>query len=80
MCQERVFGFSYQVLTVLIVHFYSLSLQPNKKLLNMKNEEMETQDSSIDPMYGLRFLKSIHEGLPSFEALRHEFLQDKYNK
>lgn len=41
---------------------------------------METQDSSIDPMYGLRFLKSIHEGLPSFEALRHEFLQDKYNK
>ena len=45
-----------------------------------ENEEMGTQDSSIDPMYGLRFLKSIHEGLPNFEALRDEFLQDKYNK
>jgi hypothetical protein len=49
-----------------------------RQLEQMRIEEMWDQEQSIDPMYGLNFLKSIHEGMPDFEELRVEYLHEKY--
>lgn len=48
------------------------------KLEQMRIEELKSQKSDIDPMYGLNFLKSIHEGMPDYEELKAEYLQEKY--
>ena len=49
-----------------------------RQLEQMRIEEIRSQDPNIDPMYGLNFLKSIHEGMPDYEELRAEYLQEKY--
>lgn len=49
-----------------------------RQLEQMRIEEIRSQESDIDPMYGLNYLKSIHEGMPDFEELRAEYLQEKY--
>lgn len=49
-----------------------------RQLEQMRIEEMEEKGPSIDPMYGLDFLKSIHKGLPEFEELRAVYLQEKF--
>lgn len=58
--------------TLWIIHFLQRQLE------QMRIEEMWDQEQSIDPMYGLNFLKSIHEGMPDFEELRVEYLHEKY--
>lgn len=40
--------------------------------------ETKKQKPDLDPMYGLQYLRSIHNGMPSFEELRAEYLQEKY--
>ncbi len=49
-----------------------------KKLEQMRIEELKSQKSDIDPMYGLNFLRSIHKSMPDYEELRAEYLQEKY--
>ena len=49
-----------------------------RQLEQMRIEEMRNQESSIDSMYGLNFLKSIHEDMPEYEELRAEYLQEKF--
>ena len=49
-----------------------------RQLEQMRIEEIRRQDPNIDPMYGLNYLKSIHEGMPDYEELRAEYLQEKY--
>lgn len=49
-----------------------------RQLEQMRIEEIRSQESDIDPMYGLNYLKSIHEGMPDYEELRAEYLQEKY--
>ena len=49
-----------------------------RQLEQMRIEEIRSQDPNIDPMYGLNYLKSIHEGMPDYEELRAEYLQEKY--
>ena len=49
-----------------------------RQLEQMRIEEIKSQETDIDPMYGLNFLKSIHEGMPDYEELRAEYLQEKY--
>lgn len=49
-----------------------------RQLEQMRIEEIRNQDPNIDPMYGLNYLKSIHEGMPDYEELRAEYLQEKY--
>ena len=44
----------------------------------MRTNEPKIQEIKIDPMYGLQYLRSIHKGMPSFEELRAEYLQEKY--
>jgi hypothetical protein len=44
----------------------------------MRIDEIRNQEPDIDPMYGLNYLKSIHEGMPDYEELRAEYLQEKY--
>ena len=44
----------------------------------MRTNEPKIQEINIDPMYGLQYLRSIHKGMPSFEELRAEYLQEKY--
>ena len=44
----------------------------------MRTNEPKTQEINIDPLYGLDYLRSIHEGMPSFEEFRERYLQDKY--
>ena len=34
--------------------------------------ETKKQKPDLDPMYGLQYLRSIHNGMPSFEELRAE--------
>lgn len=55
-----------------IIHFLQRQLE------QMRIEEIRNQDPNIDPMYGLNYLKSIHEGMPDYEELRAEYLQEKY--
>lgn len=35
--------------------------------------------ADTNPMFGLNYLKTIHEGLPDFKDLKNEYLQDKYS-
>ncbi len=49
-----------------------------RQLEQIRIEEIRSQDPDIDPMYGLNYLKSIHEGMPDYEELRAEYLQEKY--
>ena len=49
-----------------------------RHLESMKAKEAKIQESTIDPMYGLQYLRSIHNGMPSFEELRADYLKDKY--
>jgi hypothetical protein len=49
-----------------------------RQLEQMRIEEIRSQEPDIDPMYGLNYLKSIHEGMPDYEELRAEYLQEKY--
>lgn len=49
-----------------------------RQLGKMRVEEIRKQDSDVDPMYGLRLLRNIHEGLPDFEELRTEYIQEKF--
>ena len=44
----------------------------------MRIEEIRSQEPDIDPMYGLNYLKSIHEGMPDYEELRAEYILEKY--
>jgi hypothetical protein len=44
----------------------------------MRTNEPQLKEINIDPMYGLEYLRSIHKGMPSFEELRAEYLQEKY--
>jgi hypothetical protein len=58
--------------TLWIIHF----LQRHLELMTAK--EAQKQEVDIDPMYGLQYLRSIHDGMPGFEELRAEYLQEKY--
>ena len=49
-----------------------------RQLEQMRIEEIRNQEPAIDPMYGLNYLKSIHEGMPDYEELRAEYLLEKY--
>ena len=49
-----------------------------RQLEQMRIDEISSQEPAIDPMYGLNYLKSIHEGMPDYEELRAEYLQEKY--
>ena len=49
-----------------------------RQLELMKTKESRIQETDIDPMYGLQYLRSIHNGMPSFEELRADYLQEKY--
>ena len=49
-----------------------------RQLELMKTKEPRIQETDIDPLYGLHYLRSIHNGMPSFEDLRAEYLQEKY--
>lgn len=49
-----------------------------RQLEQMRIEEIRSQEPDIDPMYGLNYLKSIHEGMPDYEELRAEYLQEKH--
>lgn len=44
----------------------------------MKANETMKQNVAVDPLYGLQYLRSIHKGMPSFEELRADYLQEKY--
>ena len=58
--------------TLWIIRFLQLHLE------QMIAKEKNDYEPDIDPMFGLDFLKNIHEGLPDFEDLRTEYFQDKY--
>lgn len=49
-----------------------------RHLETMRNNDTKVQESNHNSMYGLLYLRSIHEGMPSFEELRAEYLQEKY--
>ena len=49
-----------------------------RHLEQMRIDEIKSQEPDIDPMYGLNYLKSIHEGMPDYEELRAEYIQEKY--
>jgi len=49
-----------------------------RQLELMRAKDVQKHESAIDPMYGLHYLRSIHDGMPSFEELRAEYLQEKY--
>ncbi|MBR5082695.1 MAG: hypothetical protein IKX35_09680 [Bacteroidales bacterium] len=49
-----------------------------RQLESMRAKEFEKQDTDIDPMYGLQYLRSIHNGMPSFEDLHAKYIQEKY--
>ena len=58
--------------TLWIIRF----LQRQLELMRAKNPQK--QETDIDPLYGLQYLRSIHEGMPSFEDLRAEYIQEKF--
>ena len=49
-----------------------------RRLETMRLNEIKEQDSTIDPRFGLQYLRSIHEGMPSYEELRADYLKEKY--
>ena len=49
-----------------------------RQLELMIAKEPQKRETDIDPMYGLQYLRSIHDGMPSFEDLRAEYIQEKY--
>ncbi len=49
-----------------------------RQLELMRDKEPQIQETDVDPLYGLQYLRSIHNGMPSFEELRAEYLQEKY--
>lgn len=49
-----------------------------KQLEQMRIEETGNLEPSIDPMYGLNFLRSIHKDMPEYVELRAEYLHEKY--
>jgi hypothetical protein len=58
--------------TLWIIHFLQLRLE------QMIAKEKKNLEQDTDPMFGLNYLKSIHEGLPDFKDLKNEYLHDKY--
>lgn len=49
-----------------------------RHLETMRLNEIKKSESAISPMFGLQYLKSIHEGMPGFEELRNDYLKEKY--
>lgn len=49
-----------------------------RQLELMKAKSTQKQETDIDPLYGLQYLRSIHEEMPSFEDLRSEYIQEKF--
>lgn len=49
-----------------------------RRLETMRTNETKKQEPTIDPMFGLQYLRSIHEGIPGFEELRADYLKEKY--
>lgn len=43
---------------------------------NKKQSSMASEPSVA--LYGLDYLKSLHDGMPSFEDLRAAYVQEKY--
>ena len=58
--------------TLWIIRFLQLRLE------QMIAKEKNNLEPDTDPMFGLNYLKSIHEGLPVFKDLKNEYLHDKY--
>ena len=58
--------------TLWIIRFLQLRLE------QMIAKEKNNLEPDTDPMFGLNYLKSIHEGLPGFKDLKNEYLHDKY--
>ena len=55
-----------------IIHFLQ------RRLETMRLNEIREQESAIDPLFGLQYLRSIHEGMPSYEELRADYFKEKY--
>ena len=49
-----------------------------RQLELMRTQEPLKQETDIDPLYGLQYLRSIHNGMPSFDELRATYIQEKY--
>ena len=49
-----------------------------RQLELMRAKDVQKHESAIDPLYGLHYLRSIHDGMPSFEDLRAEYIQEKF--
>ena len=49
-----------------------------RRLETMRLNEIREQKSAIDPLFGLQYLRSIHEGMPGYEELRADYLKEKY--
>ena len=49
-----------------------------RQLELMRAKEPQKRETDIDPLYGLQYLRSIHNGMPSYEELRAEYLHEKY--
>ena len=58
--------------TLWIIRFLQMRLE------QMIAKEENNHEPDMDPMFGLNYLKSIHEGMPDFNNLRNEYLHDKY--
>ena len=43
---------------------------------NNNKTSMTSEPSTV--LYGLNYLKNLYNGMPSFEDLRAEYLQEKY--
>ena len=50
-----------------------------RQLELMRAKESQKQETDIDPLYGLQYLRSIHEGMPSFEDLRAKYIQENFS-
>jgi hypothetical protein len=50
-----------------------------RQLEMMRINEPKNQETSVDPLYGLEYLRSIHKEMPSFEELRAKYIQEKYD-
>lgn len=50
-----------------------------RQLELMRAKEPQKKETDVDPMYGLQYLRSIHNGMPSFEELRATYIQEKYD-
>lgn len=44
---------------------------------NNNHESMASEPSAA--LYGLNYLKNLHDGMPSFDNLRAEYIHEKYS-